>query len=588
MGYRRSKHTQADVFGEGIRASIIDLPCRLENFVSRLPSGANYTVMGLIQKHTVFPYYAPFLDIKTRVLLRGAMAGDAAAKMRVMMGPIKNGFQVPPHIQFCPACLDQTVEQYGRAAWLRAHQLPGVLVCPDHGVPLYRSHVRRSNRLNPFEYIPASPSMEGTAVDIPAGRLEAFHKLACESQRLLAGAYAGCSPTELSLRVQVFLGKSGWVRPGGVAFADLVSALRGWWGDESLRRLGCFPDQATWGKNSWPAPLYRPNPLSPSHPLRYLVLLVFLNVHADEFFGVKVFGVDRELTPQPRPGAPEVVTVTPSLDTPCPNPACQYYSVNFRRAYRKLSTVTNQLSIDCLRCEAAFVWSVRFKERLKTKHTGPLWDELFRKHVVDPHKHISEIAKTFSLSRDAVHQHAIRLDVWREAWGDRPTPNPRTAMFEERLAADRAALLKALRDNPTWGRSQLKRHTHGSYDRIAEHDRPWFERFIPAARKSGKSPIDWASRDKEYLDKAKIIVARALSPGRKPARITLTLIGIEIGKCTTIISRKDRLPHLMKYIREVEESKADYEKRVMQWKSWQESDDRRFLVPNGDGGASTA
>ena len=44
-------------------------------------------------------------------------------------------------LRFCGTCLSQMRDKYGEAYWRRDHQLPGVLVCPDHARLLQESHV---------------------------------------------------------------------------------------------------------------------------------------------------------------------------------------------------------------------------------------------------------------------------------------------------------------------------------------------------------------------------------------------------------------------------------------------------------------
>jgi hypothetical protein len=47
-----------------------------------------------------------------------------------------------PHIwRWCPACVSQDIESYGMAYWHRTHQLPSVLLCPFHGLPLHEVRI---------------------------------------------------------------------------------------------------------------------------------------------------------------------------------------------------------------------------------------------------------------------------------------------------------------------------------------------------------------------------------------------------------------------------------------------------------------
>jgi hypothetical protein len=47
-----------------------------------------------------------------------------------------------PHIwRWCSACISRDIEEYGLAYWHRTHQLPGVVICPLHGLSLNEAHI---------------------------------------------------------------------------------------------------------------------------------------------------------------------------------------------------------------------------------------------------------------------------------------------------------------------------------------------------------------------------------------------------------------------------------------------------------------
>lgn len=45
----------------------------------------------------------------------------------------------PKYLQSCPQCRIRDVKEFGEAYWHRIHQIPGISVCPSHGVPLQRA-----------------------------------------------------------------------------------------------------------------------------------------------------------------------------------------------------------------------------------------------------------------------------------------------------------------------------------------------------------------------------------------------------------------------------------------------------------------
>lgn len=127
-----------DLFGDIFQHAIPDLPSSLETFTQRLMSiSPLQNADKIIDSHTLFPFYAPFLTGKKRHLLRQAMkmSGEKPFKYIPKSPPS------PQYLRFCPDCAKRDRRYYGETWWRRQHQLPGVLVCPIDGIPLCRSRI---------------------------------------------------------------------------------------------------------------------------------------------------------------------------------------------------------------------------------------------------------------------------------------------------------------------------------------------------------------------------------------------------------------------------------------------------------------
>ena len=53
-----------ELFNSRSITATADLPCGLDNLVQNLPSYSSITTESLIQNHTLYPFYAPFLPPK--------------------------------------------------------------------------------------------------------------------------------------------------------------------------------------------------------------------------------------------------------------------------------------------------------------------------------------------------------------------------------------------------------------------------------------------------------------------------------------------------------------------------------------------
>ncbi|MFX8335603.1 TniQ family protein, partial [Acinetobacter baumannii] len=59
--------------------------------------------------------------------------------LQLMLGIAASPIATPTHLRFCTDCRLEMTTQVGETWWRRSHQLPGVLMCPDHGCLLVDS-----------------------------------------------------------------------------------------------------------------------------------------------------------------------------------------------------------------------------------------------------------------------------------------------------------------------------------------------------------------------------------------------------------------------------------------------------------------
>lgn len=123
------------LFGTRGAVAEFDLPCRLEELVERLPVQAEMGVDDVIDELTLYPYYAAYRTLPERRALRAAMRTRTPS---IYVAAGLAAFRVPrvTRLRFCPDCDREMVATCGERWWRRAFQLPGVLVCPDHGCRL--------------------------------------------------------------------------------------------------------------------------------------------------------------------------------------------------------------------------------------------------------------------------------------------------------------------------------------------------------------------------------------------------------------------------------------------------------------------
>ena len=122
----------------------IVLPNNLNFLISQLPQGSQLTVESLIKRNTLYPFFRSFLtpieiySFKDLLRKKSSSSISQAAKISA-----KERNKV---LKFCPKCHQEDEQKYGEAYWHRQHQIPGMLVCLEHQIPLSHSQVLLENK----------------------------------------------------------------------------------------------------------------------------------------------------------------------------------------------------------------------------------------------------------------------------------------------------------------------------------------------------------------------------------------------------------------------------------------------------------
>src|SRR6266481_371003 len=133
--------TLHELFGSGHGVPAIELPNKIDQLLERLPPGSLYTSDEIIQKHTLLPFYAPFLPERNYELICASMKGNGARTTQLRAGIIAGRINPPEVFRTCPVCDKQNIGRWGETYWRRLHQIQGVEVCPLHSVLLEPTNI---------------------------------------------------------------------------------------------------------------------------------------------------------------------------------------------------------------------------------------------------------------------------------------------------------------------------------------------------------------------------------------------------------------------------------------------------------------
>lgn len=132
------------------------LPGHLARFVSQLPAGSP-DIDALIERHTIFPYFSPFLSRECWNRTRARMRDEDAGAVKLGLGVIGSRIKDVRWLRLCLACVEEQCNDGREPYWSRKHQLPGVWLCPRHDRPL----VDRCQQCGPFHHRSADFALPG-------------------------------------------------------------------------------------------------------------------------------------------------------------------------------------------------------------------------------------------------------------------------------------------------------------------------------------------------------------------------------------------------------------------------------------------
>ena len=155
-GITSPKQLLDEVFGNRKVIATVDLPSHLDAIVGNLRHNPKYSLDRLIDRHTLFPTYAPFVRERVRNKARTMMKGATNGALHLSLGVIASRVNHLKALRYCAACLSDQVKQYGEPYWERQWQYLGVDVCEKHG---RLSTLRFDLSRHRHEYISPTPEL---------------------------------------------------------------------------------------------------------------------------------------------------------------------------------------------------------------------------------------------------------------------------------------------------------------------------------------------------------------------------------------------------------------------------------------------
>lgn len=506
-------HTLDALFGNRKVISTFDLPGHLQLLADQIPSDRDLSVDSIIDTLTLFPYFTAFEPPALQEKVRDAMRSGAIDGLHVRLGLSAFRIGRNQRLRFCPKCALGMQATHGELWWRRDHQLPGVLVCPEHACLLLDSTVSFS-QFSRHEFVAATPKncpshARPAAPVVDHACLAHLHRVARRSADLL------CSPPAartLSRRTTFYRNQML-----EVGLAKSVSTMDQHRFDGEFRNFyGCvldlLPSVMDGGDfaGDWLASMVRKHRKA-NHPLYHVLLQDFLT--------------QRERRVSPFGAGP----------WPCINPLASHSSQFPIKTFTLHRNRGNRVGVFSCTCGYAYT-------RCFDSHTGTLGPPRFLRYgpllepalcqLVMASAGLREVGRLLQLDPKTVVRLASELGI-AVSWKSRPV--------SEGLRTLSSAVVES--------------------SMPSQHASP----VAPAIRNmSGRTRRDWPEIDRVWVVKlgAWVSTIRAETP---PVRITIAELERRAIVRGWTLKRQHRLPQTMAFLELVVETTDGFQLRRILW-----------------------
>ncbi|MEW6540809.1 MAG: TnsD family transposase [Bacillota bacterium] len=548
-GYKDTVH---DLFGSRTACAIADLPNRLQALYDRLPPGSLNTPDRIIEKHTLFPLYRPFLPQKRAARIRQLMKdGTEGGKIHITIGIMASSLTSPRFLRYCPACLRADTERYGEPYWHRTHQVFGARVCPVHRVWLGDSNVAVSCQPNKHAFHPLDSDPARESAEAVIG-VNAAHYLALAGSVhwLLNHEVPVHGLAELRERYICHLQKKNLATyTGRIRQRELMEAFHSFYGPDFLAEMDSAIDYSQ--NENWLNKLLR-EPRTTTHPVRHLLFIRFLGLTPEEF----LMGKKEQQRPFGRG------------PWPCLNAAAPHY----RRAVVRRCTVTwdykTGLPVGTFTCACGFTYARRGPDRSENdcyhigriKSFGPVWEEELIRLAVTGKQKPKAVARKLNVDPLTVKRHLQRLIGNGKS---RPDQNPVPGARMGEINDYRTCWLALMEKFPEKTKTELRRIAPADYAWLYRYDRLWLDEYspAPAPKKGDDRRVDWQKRDTELAALVTRAAAEMKQQSGKPTRLTVSAIGKKTGKLALLQRHLSKLPKTRAVLDHLIETEEDFQIR---------------------------
>jgi len=514
------------------------------------------SIEELIESHTILPCFRPFMNTDHYNRLADAMAKGAACNTKIALGLLASRVGAEDVLRYCPTCAQVDIETIGVATWYRAHQFPGVLVCPYHGVPLIaiRCLAQRCKRHQLF--LPATAAKwEGqqTAAQFSEQARGQLLRVARLCTQLFALHHLRNDPLDWRRHYLAQLADRGLATARlRVRQQALRHELLDFW--SAIQSIPPFTGVLARceGDDSWLTSLYR-RPRATHHPLLHVLLIGFLAESIESFLWTGVQS----------PSITATVSGRSLSDTECRITALAAQDRTMRQIGKELGLSVNAVLIKAEKLGIGFTRRTKKVDaaaRCRVRHALAAGDAIL--HIV----------KTTGLSASTVNR-ILGADAGLQKQRAASVKKQRQRQARDNLRTAAAAM-------PSAGFKALQAALGADFTWLYRHDLAWLREHLPVVCRPAvaSSPVDWGARDRAMVKRLEQAVAEILNPSTRPVRVTINEIGRRTGNASWLDKHISKMPMTRVLLSQAIEATSAFQARRHTW--WEDYNNPTALIAN--------
>lgn len=508
--------------------------------------GGSYTPDYLIQNHTLFPFYAPFLpNDRKRELIKDILSSDGRG-IYTKIGIVAGSICQKDYIFFCPACVKEDIDSLGEAFIHREHQLQGILMCPHHGLFLkkYRAKKYEKSRV---EYI----RLDGSLLDLSNVILyqgkhnDKLLEIAKAAYYLLSNNLGHISKSDVLLRYKNLLYKNELATDKfRIKQDELHDKVVGHYGTDLLAILESSIDKND--EYNWLRVATR-NIARTVHPLRHILLILFLIGDIAEFFR----------------GIHEIHNPFGKGPWPCLNKAADHYKQDVVMDLRITADYKTREPVGTFTCQCGYIYSRKGPDQNESdryhkgrvKAFGFVWENKLKKLLIQHCHSYHKMARELGADIKTIQKFEKMFSESSHVVEKEKPDNNLKSEYREKI-------LCTMRKYPELSRNSIRSQCQKEYSYLYRHDKEWLFEVLPKKKQSKGNPgyIDWDERDHEILFQLQKAHIDMLNE-EKPVRICKTSLGNAINNLPILEKKLHKLPSCAEFISKISETKQEFQLR---------------------------